>query len=81
MKADNIRDLSLEEVHQRKADVEEELFNLRLKKRTKELDNPLRMRLLRRDLARISTILREDELGIRKLAESAKILPDSSKKE
>jgi large subunit ribosomal protein L29 len=81
MKADNIRDLTLEEVQQRKNDIEEELFNLRLKKRTKELDNPLRMRLLRRDLARISTILREDELGIRELAESAKILPDSSKKE
>ncbi len=81
MKADNIRDLTLEEVHQRKSDVEEELFNLRLKKRTKELDNPLRMRLLRRDLARISTILREDKLGIRRLAESARILPDGSKKE
>lgn len=76
MKAENIRDLTYEEVVQRKSEIEEELFNLRLKKRTKELDNPLRLRLLHRDLARINTILRENEIGIRTLAESDKLLPD-----
>lgn len=81
MKAENVRDLTSEEVLQRKHEAEEELYNLRLKKRTKELDNPVRMRHLRRNLARINTILREEELGIRALAESAKILPDGKQKE
>ncbi|MCK4857439.1 MAG: 50S ribosomal protein L29 [candidate division Zixibacteria bacterium] len=76
MKAEIIRDLTQEEVLQRQAELEEELFNLRLKKRTKELDNPLRIRMLRRDLARINSILREAELGIRQLARSTKILAD-----
>lgn len=76
MKADTIRDLTREEVLQRRTEIEEELFNLVLKKRTKELDNPLRIRTLRRDLARIETILREEELGLRGLAESGKLLAD-----
>jgi len=77
MKAEAIRDLTREEVLQRKSDIEEELFNLNLKKRTKQLDNPLRLRHLRRDLARVVTILTEDERGVRRLAESGKILGDS----
>jgi large subunit ribosomal protein L29 len=76
MKADSIRDLTHDEVEQRRSEIEEELFNLTLKKRTKELDNPLRIRSLRRDLARIMTVLREEELGVRKLAESDKLLAE-----
>ncbi len=49
--------------------MEEELFNLRMQKSSKELDNPLRLRVLRREMARINTILREDELKIRALAQ------------
>lgn len=76
MKAQSIRDLTRDEVVQRRTEIEEELFNLVLKKRTKELDNPLRIRNLRRDLARINTILHEEELGLGKLAESGKLLAD-----
>lgn len=76
MKADTIRDLTHDEVEQRRSEIEEELFNLILKKRTKELDNPLRIRNLRRDLARIKTVLREEELGVRKLAESDRLLAE-----
>ncbi len=76
MKADTIRDLTHDEVEQRCSEIEEELFNLILKKRTKELDNPLRIRTLRRDLARIKTVLREEEMGVRKLAESDKLLAE-----
>ena len=68
MKKEQMRELTRDELHQKKLEVEEEFFNLRLQKANKELDNPLRLRALRRELARINTILREDELKIRTLA-------------
>ncbi len=49
-----------------------ELFNLHVRRGAQELPNPLRLRTLRRDIARIKTILREDELGKRKLIQAAK---------
>jgi len=77
MKKEQMRELTREELLQRKSELEEELFNLRLRKASKELDNPLRLRILRRDIARINTILREDELKIRPLA-SGEEKPGSS---
>ncbi len=68
MKKEQMRELIREELLQRKSEMEEEQFNLRLQKASKELDNPLRLRILRRDLARINTILKEDALKIRPLA-------------
>jgi large subunit ribosomal protein L29 len=68
MKKEQMRELTRNELHQKKLEVEEEFFNLRLQKANKELDNPLRLRTLRRELARINTILREDELKTRTLA-------------
>jgi large subunit ribosomal protein L29 len=68
MKKEQMRELTREELHQKRLEVEEEFFNLRLQKASKELDNPLRLRTLRRELARINTILREDELRTRTLA-------------
>jgi large subunit ribosomal protein L29 len=68
MKKEQMRELTREELLQRKSEMEEELFNLRLQKASKELDNPLRLRKLRRDIARTNTILREDEQKIRPLA-------------
>ena len=76
MKIEAIRDLTHDEVMQKKTEIEEELFNLRLKSKTKQAQNPVRMRYLRRDLARILTVLREEQLGVRKLAESAQIVLD-----
>lgn len=76
MRVEIIRDLTRDEVQQKKRELEEELFNLRLKKKTKQAQNPVRMRFLRRDLARILTVLREEDLGIKKLAESAKLTLD-----
>lgn len=49
-----------------------EIFNLRLRRGAQELPNPLRLRTLRRDVARIKTVLREDELDIKKLLEPKK---------
>ena len=68
MKKEQMKEQTREELLQRKSEMEEELFNLRLQKASKELDNPLRLRILRRYLARANTILREDELKIRPLA-------------
>ena len=68
MKTDVLRDLTREELVQKHHDLLEEFFNLRLRKRTQEVVNPLKMRTLRRELARITTVLREDELDIRAVA-------------
>jgi large subunit ribosomal protein L29 len=68
MKKERMRELTPDELLQRKLELEEELFNLRWQKASKELDNPLRLREIRKELARINTILREDELKIRILA-------------
>ncbi len=81
MKAELIRDLAKEEVEQRLTDSQEELFNLKLKMRVQKLDNPLRLRVLRRDIARLKTILHEHEKGIRSLsATTGKILGTDKEK-
>lgn len=84
MKVFQLRDYTKEELLQKKHDLEEELFNLRLKKMTKQLENPLKLRNLKRDIAKINTILNEDEKGIRRLAaesEIKKTVSSSVKKE
>jgi large subunit ribosomal protein L29 len=68
MKAREIRDLTKEEVLARKEELEKEIFNLKIRQATKQVENPLRIRTTRRELARIRTILHEDETGARKLA-------------
>jgi len=79
MKVDALRDLSRDEVLHKKTEIEEELFNLRLKKKTKQAQNPVRERTLRRDRARILTLLREDELGKRQFAEGSRLILDKKK--
>jgi large subunit ribosomal protein L29 len=70
MKKEQMRELTKDELLQRRSEIEQEMFNLRMQKASKELDNPLRMRVLRREVARINTILQEDELKIRPLAQT-----------
>ncbi len=67
MKPEKYREMTREELERIARDLREELFNLRFRVSTQKLDNPLKLRELRRDLARVLTILREDELGIHKL--------------
>ncbi|NIN01772.1 MAG: 50S ribosomal protein L29 [candidate division Zixibacteria bacterium] len=81
MKKEQMRELTRDELLQRKSEMEEELFNLRMQKASKELDNPLRLRVLRRDIARINTILREDELQIRPLAKEEREVSSSEQKQ
>ena len=66
MKVDEIIQLSEAEIKQRLEDSQEELQNLKFQHATHQLDNPLRIRYLRKDIARLMTVLHEYELGIRK---------------
>ena len=79
MKVFEIRDKTREELIDMLNGFHRELFNLRLRRGAQELPNPLRLRTLRRDIARIKTILREDELGIKKLLEPKKITTKAKK--
>lgn len=81
MKKEQMRELTKEELLQRKLELGEEQFNLRLQRASKELDNPLRLRALRRELARINTVLREDELKIRPLAQVEKAAGSAEQKQ
>ncbi|HHV44256.1 MAG TPA: 50S ribosomal protein L29 [Firmicutes bacterium] len=65
MKAKELREMSNEELHRQLDELKEELFNLRFQLTIGQLDNPMRVRQVRKDIARIKTILRERELGIR----------------
>ncbi|MBN1481452.1 50S ribosomal protein L29 [candidate division KSB1 bacterium] len=63
MKMDEIRQLTFDEVKNRLEDAQEEMENLRFLHSTHQLDNAMRLRLLRKDIARLKTVLREHELA------------------
>jgi large subunit ribosomal protein L29 len=79
MKVERLRELSKEELFQLEADLKEELFNLRMQRSSKEPDNPIKFRNLKRDIAKIKTVLREEELSLHKLASSTKQKPVAPK--
>ncbi|HYF84682.1 MAG TPA: 50S ribosomal protein L29 [Clostridia bacterium] len=62
MKANKVRDLSVNELEQKLVELKGELFNLRFQMATGQLENPIRVRDVRKSIARIKTILREKEL-------------------
>ncbi|MDP9728510.1 50S ribosomal protein L29 [Alicyclobacillus tolerans] len=64
MKAKDIRELSTEEIEKRVDSLKDELFNLRFQHATGQLENPMRIRQVRKDIARAKTILKQRELGI-----------------
>ena len=63
-KASEVRDLGDEELVTRLREAKEELFNLRFQVATGQLDNNRRLQTVRKDIARIYTVMRERELGI-----------------
>ena len=63
MRADEIRELTADDIKARVAELEEERFRLRFRSATEPLENPLRLRTLRKDIARLKTILSERERG------------------
>ncbi|RQD77435.1 MAG: 50S ribosomal protein L29 [Candidatus Syntrophonatronum acetioxidans] len=64
MKAKEIRELSDAELQAKVGELKEELFNLRFQMVTGQLENPMRIRQVRKDIARVKTIIRERELNI-----------------
>ncbi|HLR20685.1 MAG TPA: 50S ribosomal protein L29 [Tissierellaceae bacterium] len=66
MKAKEVRQLSGNELDDKLSELKAELFNLRFQLATGQLDNPLRINSVRKDIARVKTIMRERELGIGK---------------
>jgi large subunit ribosomal protein L29 len=59
MKASDLRELSLEELEAKSKELRGELFNLKVKHSTGQLEDTARLALLRRDVARVATIVRE----------------------
>lgn len=61
MKAKDLKELSLEELRERNKSLQEGLFNLRFQHGTNQLENPMRMKLTKRDIARVKTEIGERE--------------------
>jgi large subunit ribosomal protein L29 len=59
MEAKELREMSLDELTQKRVELREEIGHLRLKKATSRLESPMKLRDTKRDLARVETVLRE----------------------
>ena len=64
MKVKEIRNLADMELNQKLADLKAELFNLRFQHVTNQLDNPMRLKEVKKTIAKIKTVLKEREMGI-----------------
>ena len=63
MKAAEIRELTADELNSKLADLKAELFNLRFQLAINQLDNPMRISAVKKDIARVKTVLRQMELN------------------
>ena len=64
MKASDLRELTVDELETKLTELKEELFNLRFQHAVNQLENTSRIGAVKKDIARVSTILRQRELGI-----------------
>ena len=64
MKVKDIRDMSAGELNQKLASLKEELFNLRFQLATGQLENPMRIKEVKKTIARVKTIQREQEIKV-----------------
>jgi large subunit ribosomal protein L29 len=71
MKIDEFREMSLDELMDALVEAKEERFNLRFQVATNQLDNTARLKTVKKDIARIRTVLRERELAEINAEESA----------
>ncbi len=62
MEVKEMRDMSTGDLVQKRGGLREEIFNLKLKKATSRLENPMKLSETKKDLARLETVLREREL-------------------
>jgi large subunit ribosomal protein L29 len=63
MEAKELRDMSVEDLNQKRTSLREEIGHLKLQRATSRLENPMKLRETKRDLARVETILRERSRG------------------
>src|SRR5919205_224775 len=63
MRADEIREMAGEDIRARIAELEEERFRLKFRSATETLEDPLRLRAVRKDIARLQTVLREKAIA------------------
>lgn len=61
MKASEVRELSIKELNQKLSDLKAELFNLRFQNAINQLENPMRIRAVKSEIARIKTIITEKQ--------------------
>lgn len=64
MKTNEIKDLSVAELNDKLAELKQELFNLRFQHAVNQLDNPLRMKAVKKDIARVKTFLSKQESSV-----------------
>ena len=62
MEAKELRDLSVDDLRQKQAELRDEISHLKLKRATSRLENPMKLKESKRDLARVETVLREKAL-------------------
>jgi large subunit ribosomal protein L29 len=73
MKAAELKDLSLDELKKRLTDEEESLANLRFQLATSQLESPIKVRSVRRDIARLKTLIRQKDLAGAATTETPKV--------
>jgi len=64
MKIADVREFSADELLVKLRELKEELFNLRFQNATKQLDNPMKLAVIKKDIAKVKTVMKEIELGI-----------------
>jgi large subunit ribosomal protein L29 len=67
MKVKEVRDMTVNELEHKLVNLKEELFNLHFQLATGQLDNPMRVKDVRKSIARVKTVMRERELGLEKV--------------
>ena len=63
MKASELREMTSAELDKKLQDLKEELFNLRFQLAINQLDNPMRVSAVKKDIARVQTVIRQNELS------------------
>jgi large subunit ribosomal protein L29 len=66
MKTNELREKNMAELTQELQELKSELFKLRFQHATNQLDNPMKLKSVKKDIARVKTVIREMELGIKR---------------
>ena len=64
MKANEIKDMTVDELNSKLADLKQELFNLRFQHAVNQLENPKRLQAVKKDIARVKTFIRKQESNV-----------------